>query len=216
MITFGGKFENLNMKKISVFCTLMILIAVFRLSAQEKGSIGFSFSGLNSNMILQSAATNHDYMTKQGHGFLSFTADYLYPINNWIEFETGINYSFQSFSEMYDNPNFAYVTLTAPEPKYYDINMVNIPVGLRVDFLKYGFVNSGILVDLTNEPGIGSYFGAGMKIESEVGMGLYVNPYVKIHSIVPVNFNQNVDRIIETGIKIGVTYNFDNPYSKRR
>ncbi|MHB9140264.1 MAG: hypothetical protein ACYC25_00125 [Paludibacter sp.] len=94
--------------------------------------------------------------------------------------------------------------------------MVNIPVGLRVDFLKYGFVNSGILVDLTNEPGIGSYFGAGVKIESEVGMGLYVNPYVKIHSIVPVNLNQNADRILETGIKIGVTYNFDNPYSKRR
>ncbi|MHB9140263.1 MAG: hypothetical protein ACYC25_00120 [Paludibacter sp.] len=98
------------MKKISVFCILIILITAFRLNAQEKGSAGFSFSGLNSNMILQSAAANHDYMTKQGHGFLSFTADYWYPINNWIEFETGINYSFQNFSEMDYNPNIAYGT----------------------------------------------------------------------------------------------------------
>ena len=201
------------MKRFIIICFTVILTAVFHLNAQEKGIIGFSFSGLNTNDMLQSAELNHDYTTHQGFGFLSLSADYWYPINEWLDFETGVDYSFQSFSETVNNPNIYY--LTSPMPIDYDIHMINIPLGIRVNFLKYGFVNSGVLVDLTHEPGIGSYFGVGAKIESEVGFGIFVNPYVKMHSILPVNLDMNVNRIFETGIRFGVSYNFDNILRKR-
>lgn len=202
------------MNKYCILSIAIALSAVFQLHAQEKGTIGFTFSAMNKNSLLQSAAENHNYITHRGRGFMSFSADYWYPINKWLDFETGINYSLQSFGETIDDPNIVYVT--APSPRYYDINMLNIPIGFRVNFLKYGFVNSGVLLDLTHEPGIGSYFGVGAKLESEVGFGIFINPYVKMHSVLPVNFNENVNRILESGIRVGVAYSFDNAYRRRR
>lgn len=189
------------MKKTATFLTLLIVLSFSQIYAQEKGTLGFTFSALNNNMIMQSSALNPDYTATKGRGLMSFSADYWYPISESIEFETGVNYSMQGFVDSYHNPEEA-----GKEPKFYDLDYVNIPVGLRLTFLKYGFVNTGILLDVIEEQGIGAYFGAGVKIESPVGFGVFVNPYLKTHSILPINFNENAKRLVDAGVRVGVSF----------
>ncbi|NLO71696.1 MAG: hypothetical protein GX102_12295 [Porphyromonadaceae bacterium] len=189
------------MNKIISFILLFFELSFLHVSAQEKGTLGFTFSALNSNMLMQSSSLNPDYTAIKGRGFMSFSADYWYPVSDWIEFETGVNYSLQSFAETNNNP-----ASEQQEPKYYDENYINIPVGLRLSFLKYGFVNTGILLDVWEEQGIGAYFGAGVKIESPIGFGIFANPYLKTHSILPIDFNEKAKRLVDAGVRVGVSF----------
>lgn len=197
----------MNKLKFSVLAAFLFLS--YQINAQSKGTVGFSFTTISSNAMLRSGSLEHNYETIKGKGFMAAGIDYWYPLTDWLKAETGINYSFQNFSKLYYNPNIYTVALTAVEPVNFDIHQVNIPVGFRAEFLKYGFINSGVLLDLTHEPGIGSYFGIGAKIESEIGLGLMINPYVKMHSVLPVSFNKDADRVMEAGIKFGITYSLD-------
>ena len=190
------------MKKSGILLLAICMGAFTSMDAQEKGTLGFSFSAFNNNQLLQSAETGQDDITVNGRGFMSFSTDYWYPVNDWLELETGVNYSMQYFRNIYNDPSAS----EPVDPENDITHMINIPVGVRAGFLKYGFINGGILVDILKEPGIGSYFGVGARIESPVGFGMFINPYVKAHSIFPVNFNKNADRILEAGIRIGVSF----------
>lgn len=193
------------MNKTRLLIIAICLGACVSINAQTKGTLGFTFSAFNNNQMLRPAEISHDYTTVDGRGFMSFSADYWYPVNDWLDFETGVNYSLQNFRDIYNNPSLPNV---APlNPKDYNMHLVNIPMGIRAEFLKYGFVNGGILVDLMKEAGIGSYFGVGAKIESPIGFGMFINPYVKAHSIFPIDFNKEADRILETGVRVGIFFN---------
>ena len=190
------------MKNHRIVVVAAALLLTGMVGAQQKGIFGFAFSALNTNSLLRSAAVNHDFTTSTGRGFISFSADYWHPISNRLEFETGINYSMQSFlktvSHRVDNGSLTAIDLK----ENIDYHVINLPIGIRAEFLNYGFINGGLLIDIArHEPGIGSYFGAGAKLESITGYGIYINPYVKMHSILPVNFHFNTDRILEAGNK---------------
>lgn len=205
------------MSKLRISLTVFFVLLLFgTVDAQKKGTIGFTFSATNANLMLQSAAVNHDFTTIEGRKFISFSADYWYPVNDWLEFETGLNYSLQGFEKIVSNKLVEGSLVAVNQTEDIDCHVVNLPIGVRVGFLNVGFVNGGLLVDIAqHEPGIGSYFGFGIKLESEVGYGIFVNPYVKMHSILPVNFDQNADRILEAGIRLGMSYSFDNTFRKR-
>ncbi len=200
------------MNKTAFFIIAICLGAFVSINAQTKGTLGFTFSAFNNNLTLRSAEVNPDYTTIDGRGFMSFSADYWYPVNDWLDLETGVNYSYQNFTEETISDALAAIRDT----KNYNLHLVNVPVGLRAEFLKYGFVNGGILVDLMKEPGIGSYFGVGAKIESPIGFGMFINPYVKAHSLFPFNFNRNADRILETGVRVGLFFQLGKSLSDWR
>lgn len=204
------------MNRVKIILFLIFVGFLSQINAQKKGTIGFSFSALNTNQMLQYAAENHDYTTVEGRGFLSFSADYWYPVNDWLEFETGVNYSLQGFAKTISNKVENGLIVPLDYSENIDYHLINIPIGVRAEFLDFGFVNGGLLVDIAQqEPGIGSYFGFGVKLDSYVGYGIFINPYVKMHSILPINFNYNADRILEAGIRIGVTYSLDNKFTRR-
>lgn len=204
------------MNKFRIIIAVFLLFLFVSAGAQHKGTFGVSISALNKNTMLQSAAVNHDFTTYKGNGFLSFSADYWYPVNEWIEIETGLNYSHQSFEMATTHSWKNNLAVPLQNEEYVNYYLINIPVGVRAEFLEFGFVNGGLLIDIAqHEPGIGSYFGLGVKFESLVGYGLYINPYLKTHSVLPVNLNFNNDRILEAGIKIGIFYSFDNNFFNR-
>lgn len=204
------------MNKISLIIIVFVFGLLGNVFSQNKGTIGFSFSAVNSNYLLQSAAVNHEFTSFEGRGFMSFSADYWYPINDWLELETGMNYSLQGFEKIISSKVENNLLKPLNYSESIDYHMVNIPIGVRAEFLGFGFVNGGLLVDIAQqEPGIGSYFGFGVKLDSPVGYGIFVNPYVKMHSILPIDFNFSADRILEAGIRIGVSYSFDNTFRKR-
>lgn len=193
--------------KFKLVLPLFIGLLPLLVTAQtaEKGKIGLTYSLNGGTSVLQPAllgAASYDITTANGIGLI-----YLKPIKNWLEWETGITYSLYKIK-----------TTSSPTPEvdtsYSTLSLIDIPVGLRAGFWKYAFINGGLLLDLdlmnnspvSNQTGIGLMLGVGLKYDFNFGGSVFFNPYGKIHSLLPLGFDKNNDRILESGLKFGITY----------
>lgn len=185
---------------------IFALIPVFMLAqSAEKGKIGLNYSLNGGTSVLQPALEGSASHTITHASAFGLT--YLKPINNWLEWETGLTYTL-----------FKITTTSAPLPevttRHSSMSLLDIPVGVRAGFWKYFFANGGLLLDLdmmsdspvSSQSGIGGMLGAGVKYDFNFGGSLFVNPYIKMHSILPFSLNSSHDRILESGIKFGVMY----------
>jgi hypothetical protein len=204
------------MKKSALFILCFIFIALFSSFSQtkedktHKGQFGITFSSFGENDVVRS----HESMggaSYIGDKFFTFGIDYLYKLNNTFDVETGIEYS---------NHKIIIKPMVIPNMDSYSpgysasFSLINIPVILRVNFLKYFFVNGGLLFDMdasTSSPidsqtGIGSILGLGIKYDFKCGVSAFVNPYYKFHSMVSFLSNDNHQRLMESGFRFGLMY----------
>lgn len=192
----------------------LLLINQSFISAQENdqktrnGKIGIAFSSFGPNDVFRfktldgAAAYDSDY-------FYTLGITYIYPLNNWLEAETGIEFSAH---HIIIKPNLPPDMDNSPREA--NFSLINIPVSLRANFLKYFFINGGLMLDIDpslsspidNQTGIGVLLGVSVKYEFDSGISVFVNPYSKIHSLIPFADIINHQRILENGIRIGLTY----------
>lgn len=207
--------QNRNKMKRTFFITLSILfINQSFLIAQENGTklsakkIGITFSSFGENDVFRfdelvgAASYNSDY-------FFTIGINYIHPLTKWLEAETGIEYSKHN---IIIKPNLP------PDmdnsSRNADLSLINVPVTLRANFLKYFFVNGGLIVDIdasTNSPidnqtGVGALIGVSIKYDFKSGVSAFVNPYTKIHSLIPFSDTKYHQRIWENGVRVGITY----------
>jgi hypothetical protein len=199
------------------FLILLSFILVnqsFFLNAQENvpkiknGKIGITFSSFGENYVFRfeeltgAASYDSDYFNTLG-------INYVYTLNKWLEAETGIEYSRHN---IIINPNLPpYSNNSSQKARF---SLINIPVTLRANFLKYFFVNGGLIVDLDtsinspidNQTGIGTLLGVSIKYDFDIGISAFVNPYTKIHSLIPFGDREYHQRIWENGVRIGLAY----------
>ncbi len=204
------------MKRKTLLIIVLIFTFYFSANGQSSniGDIGITFSSLGSSEIAyyEDVVGTGGY---EGENFFSAGITYIHPLNNWLEIESGVEYS-----------EFA-VTVTPPfypgmnnESTNTEVSLLNIPVTVRANFLNYFYANGGILVDIElknsdniddnsglaieNQSGVGGMVGVGAKYDFDFGASLFVNPYFKMHSIIPKGqFDQ---RILESAIRFGITY----------
>jgi hypothetical protein len=99
-------------------------------------------------------------------------------------------------------------------PRAGSFSLINIPLTLRVNFLKFFFVNGGAFLGLHAslespiEPqnGLGAMLGLGMKYDFDFGGSIFINPYGKIHTLVHFSLNDYPQRVLESGFRIGIAY----------
>ncbi len=174
----------------------------------RNGKIGITFSSFGDNDVIRfeeltgAASYDSDYFNTLG-------INYIYTLNNWLEAETGIEYSIHN---IIINPNLPpYSDNSSRKARF---SLINIPVTLRANFLKYFFVNGGLIVDfdattnspIDNQTGIGTLLGISIKYDFDSGISAFVNPYTKIHSLIPFADREYHQRIWENGVRIGLTY----------
>lgn len=202
------------MKKIIFISLYFIFINLNVLYTQEdvtkfkNAKIGITFSSFGENDVfifnefIGGPSYNSDY-------FYTLGINYVYPLNKWLEAETGIEYSSHN---IVIQPNLP--PNMDNSPRKANLTLINIPATLRANFLKYFFINGGLIVDIdgsTNSPidnqtGIGAMLGFSIKYDFDFGISAFVNPYTKIHSLIPLQNWQYHQRIWENGIRIGITY----------
>ena len=200
------------MRGIKLF--LLCFIVSFSTYAQKgdgetrKSQIGITFSSFGENDVVRSQELIGS-ASKSGDSFYTFGINYLYKLNNTFDVETGIEYS---------NHKIIIKPMVIPNMDTYspnysaNLSLVNIPITLRVNFLKYCFINGGILFEMdtsTSSPidgqtGIGSILGLGIKYEFKSGLSVFANPYIKAHSLVPFTSGDNHQRLLETGFRFGL------------
>lgn len=177
--------------------------------SESKGAIGITYSGLGGNdaFYLQDIIGGGDY---RGKGYYSLGITYMRPLKKNIDIETGISYSKYKYQ-------FSNASLGPDAPKPYEVKnaVIDIPVTVRWNFLKYFFLNGGLLLGidtgkgnhLDSQTGIGATIGIGAKYDLKyTPVGLFVNPYYKRHSLLPFSMEKYHQRTDESGFRFGVVY----------
>lgn len=176
----------------------------------KKQKIGITFSSLGKSMPIQ-------FESLEGFGsygsdeFFTVGVNYIRPINSWLKLETGLEYSKHS---VYFNP-FTPPNVDAIGSKE-NISIINIPAALRATFLKYLFINSGLLVDIdlskpngiSSQNGIGTLLGLGFNYDFDKGMSVSINPYIKAHSLISTSSDRYPERLMESGLRMGIAFSF--------
>ena len=202
------------MKKTIFIIVFLLLTNQVLLNAQEKttksidGKVGITFSSFGDNDVFRSdeleGAASYD-----SDNFYTLGISYVYGLSKWLEIETSIEYSKHN---IIINPNLT------PDmdnlPRNANFSLINVPVTLRAGFLKYFFINGGLIIDIDasknspidNQTGFGTILGLAIKYDFDFGISAFVNPYTKIHSLIPFADNDYHQRIWENGFRIGITY----------
>lgn len=203
------------MKTITILTCLLFIgsLCSSQESSEEKApdKIGITFSSFGEIDVIR--FQNLDGAASfSGNKFFTLGICYLHPLNKSLFLETGIEYSNYS---IFVNPNLP----PDMDAKSYKNNfsILNIPITMRAVFLKYLFFNGGLMIDIDastesaidSQTGIGGLLGIGANYDFAFGASIFVNPYFKAHSLIPFTGEKYPQRVLESGIKIGVTYHLD-------
>lgn len=137
---------------------------------------------------------------------------YTYRLSRMLGLEAGLEYS---------KLNYKYTPEFFGEPipitrKGGNIGLFSVPVALNVYFGKYIFVNTGAIFDfqikdndyVDKQTGVGAILGIGAKYDFDSGFSVFVNPYYKMHALIPFSSEKYHQRVGEYGLKIGASYSF--------
>ena len=177
---------------------------------KERGKIGLTFSTFGKSDVVRFTDGSSHHESRYHY---SLGVNYIYPLNNWLEAETGIEYSkynIKLFVSPDGNDRFS------GESKLF---LLNVPLKLRANFLKFLFADAGTFIDfdfrskeeiIDNQTGMGIAIGLGAKYDFKFGMSLFANPFVRLHSLAPFASKKNYpNRLFDGGIRFGITYDFN-------
>jgi Outer membrane protein beta-barrel domain len=97
-------------------------------------------------------------------------------------------------------------------PVNYEIQLVYVPLFLKVNFSKYFFMHGGFLADIdlsdnsyiSSQTGLGAGLGVGIEFSISKKIMMQVNPYMNLHGMILTNKENYPERIVDSGIKIGI------------
>ena len=208
------------MKKPALLLLFSIFLASYSAFAQQeetptrKGQIGITFSSFGSNDVVRSEEPVGG-PSYHGDHFYTLGINYLYPLNQTFDFETGVEYSNHQITI---NPMYFYDQGSVPDPGHKaNVALISIPVSVRVNFLKYFFINGGIFFDMDasqpmpidSQTGLGANLGLGFKYKFKCGVTTFVNPYTKAHSIFAFSRGTYPQHLLESGFRFGLMVNLN-------
>ena len=188
--------------------TISVTVAQVAEGKANTSSLGLTFSSFGSNDVIYFQQMD-GAASYNGDHFYTLGFAYLYRFSKHSELETGIEYSSH---KIIINPN---VPPDADDTPYGSgFSLINIPVSLRFTFAKYFFLHGGLLLDIDptlsspidNQTGLGAGLGLGGKYGFPCGISVFINPYLKAHSLIPFTPDDNHQHVMESGFRFGMTY----------
>ncbi len=175
---------------------------------ESPGKVGISYSSFGESSIIrfQSLVGAPGYHHDQ---FVTLGINYFHPILDWLDLETGVEFSQHI---IYVHPNLPPMIDVAARRA--TLSLLSIPATLRASLFRYFFFNGGVFLNIDSsgsspidsQSGLGGMVGAGIQYKFNIGLGLFVNPYFKAHALVPSSPGHNHQRLLETGLRMGITY----------
>lgn len=197
------------MKLRKSVCLVLVFLCLSTLMSAQKGQLGITFSAMSDNGVARFRSMEDDSSTDAGKSF-TYGISYLKPLNKWLDIETGLEYlSCPIETKSIVGTINGVTTLTRSAT----LSMLSAPVTVRANFLKYFFVNAGLLLDIdvssnsiiNSQSGLGSLLGLGLKYDFKNGISVFVNPYSKIH-LFPLTFERNQQHFLESAVRFGIAY----------
>jgi hypothetical protein len=193
--------------KIKLILAVLILLSTQAWS-QSKNSISLFYGVAANDVNIHGAIGDYGYKSESGTviGF-----GYAHNLTNSFALETGIQYSSNKALLTYIVGGRGEFTSSGR------VKLVTVPVYGKYTFLKYLYVNAGILVDfdfgydndsvVNEQKGIGAELGVGGKYNFGA-VTVFINPFLQEHRIIGFNSNGRTNSLENAGVKFGVGYNF--------
>ena len=202
------------MRSTPVLIWVLLLTSGFSLAgySQTKNQLTVQ-TGFASNALFTSPGLVGG-PSHEGKGAAAFGLIYSRDLSRSFSLETGLEYSLnkiESASAFYPG-----IERTITENR---IRMVSLPFYGNFTFMKYLFVNGGLVLSLETETsgqefrsidsqsGVGYGMGVGGKYSFKK-ISAVVNPFFQKHAVLSFKGNDYQERIGELGLKFGVGYNF--------
>lgn len=192
------------------FLKTFLVISLFTVSIcsqaqnSRKNSFGI-FAGVGGASVAQEGLEGGG-STDMNTG-LSIGLNYYRSLSAKTLFETGIVWYMNevAFTGAY-NPNYSQETLREK------VQLIYIPLFVRFDVSKVFFLHVGLIGDLDvsnndyldNQTGLGSGIGLGINFPLSEKIKLQINPFMNIHGLLMTEKQSYPQRILETGIKLGI------------
>jgi len=185
------------------------VMVLFKPVNAQDFKIGFTVTPLGVNDIFRTSLVCAPGYSAEGFYIIGITCQI--PITFLLDVETGLEYSKHTIMI---SPNLPPNMDNTPYKS--NFRLTTIPVTLKMNFLKYLFVNGGVLLDLDtsksrpidNQTGLGAILGVGLNYDFKFGGTIFVNPYLKCHSLVPFSSERYHQRLFDSGIRFGFMYRF--------
>ncbi len=187
---------------------LLFCFFIFTIQAQSSlnSKIGINYSPFTGSKILGKQADNS---LNDIYKTTSFGVSYVKPMNTTFSMETGLEYTLMKVQTIPGNN-----TVLPNDTTNSTLSLIEIPIAFRAHFADILFFTSGVLLDfdmnssapISKQTGIGLMAGLGLSYELEMGLALYANPFVKLHSLIPFGNWENHQRMLDTGVRFGVMY----------
>ncbi len=197
-------------KIISLTCFLVCFMA---LHGQEKSvaknqKVGITFSSFGENDVIRFNELDGAAFY-EGKNFYALGIQYTCSIKNWLALETGLE--FAEHDVTIHPVNIPGADLSTREG---DFMLITVPVTIKASIFKYLFINGGVILDMdisTNSPidsqtGLGPIAGVGLQYEFNFGASVFLNPYLRIHSLLPFADVEYHQRVWENGFRFGILY----------
>lgn len=186
-INAQGKSEE-QKSKISVYTTFLGGADIFRFEEVDGGG------------------------SYDGRGIFNIGASYTYRLSRKLGLEAGLEYSKLNYKCTSEFIGESTPAVTVKD----NIDLLSVPVALNVYFGKYIYANAGVLFDfqikdsnyVDKQSGMGAILGIGGKYDFYSGFSVFVNPYYKLHALIPFSTEKYHQRVGEYGLKIGASYSF--------
>lgn len=174
----------------------------------DYGEIGISFSSFGESDLVYLRKVN-ELPKFEGVRYYAFDMCYLYPVNSYLDIETGLGISFHKLIVTpHLPPNVEVIDYEE------NVTLLNIPLNVRMNFLYNFFINGGGVINLDfddfssihKQSGLGVNFGIGYKYDFEIGISVFLNPYAKMSTLLPLKSEKYHQRLLEYGLRFGVVY----------
>lgn len=192
---------------------LLLLALCTQAFSQSKNSISIVYGTTSTSVDIHGVSGDFGYADRRGSQFgINYTRD----INHTLSLQTGLFFSS-------DDVRLTTVGPLSTGPKDGNIKLMSIPVIARINFLKYVFVDGGLLADFetnysangadaankqaTKQTGIGFELGIGGKCNFGA-LNLFVNPFFQDHAVTRFGNNGSNFNLIDAGFKFGAGYSF--------
>lgn len=193
------------MKKILLSIFLLCFMATG--SNGQNNSFGFNF-GLGGGKVLKETligGASYELNTGFSVGF-----NYHRKLSRHLGLMTGLNWYANTVTVL---PAF-YPGKDMPTGKY-PVQLIYIPLLLKLDLGKYFFINGGIIGDIditnkkvmTNQTGLGASLGIGTEYFVTNKFSIQPNPYLNVHGLLLTNGGKYPARIVDAGIQLSFLLN---------
>ncbi len=195
------------MKSINLFFSLILISVNFHIFAQKSNEVDLYYGISKTDFIRRAVdgGSNYNMESYKEYGF-----KYLYRLSENTRIETGFNYA---QGKIKITPEYMGVPV---QSRFEKLKLYSIPIYINYTFWKYLYLNGGAIIDIQSssndidsQSGIGLSAGFGIKYKLK-NFIVFVNPNIKIHSFQSILQGDNKYRLIESGVQIGLGYQFNS------